>query len=252
MSLITLENISLIRNTTLILDSINIQLPDKTVTAIIGPVESGKTMLLKTIGGILPPDKGRVLYNSESIYDIDLQHLNEVKSKTAFLFQAGAMLSNLTVMENLLLTLLFYHNGMSRELAKHSIMPYLEHYELSDTLYKRPAELSLTKKKTLSFIRTLLNDPENLLMDEPLSNVDIRNQHRIYEHLCNLKEQQKTMVLITFSDEIISKLAEYIVIIHKGKIIASDWKKNLSVHNNKEAMDILTYCTQGECNELQI
>src|SRR4051812_35081734 len=97
---VTIENLTFRRNKREIFNNINLKIPTGKITAIMGPSGTGKTTLLRLIGGQLKPDKGNVWVNGENIHALSRKELYAVRRKMGLLFQSGALFTNLSAFEN--------------------------------------------------------------------------------------------------------------------------------------------------------
>jgi len=134
--------------------------------------ESGLSTFLKLISGVIPPESGAI-----RIFGEDLNYCNEsiyqlIKKKISYVYQHGVMISNLTIQENMLLTLNFHVNELSSSEKTNYINDFVKPFEISHLLLKRPVELTFMQRKLFGIIRSCLINPELLVLDEPFQNFD--------------------------------------------------------------------------------
>jgi len=183
---------------------------------LLGASGSGKTTLLNLIGCLEKPDKGQIFYR-----DTDLGKLSKPtrtifrREKIGFIFQAYHLLPELTVLENVKI---FAELGGSRVGAKKRSQEMLEKVGLGHRINHRPAELSGGEQQRAAIARSLINNPEIILADEPTGNLDSKTGHEILELFQNLHDfSSKTIVMVTHNQEI-ANLANKVVRITDGVI----------------------------------
>jgi ABC-type methionine transport system ATPase subunit len=217
MPVINLEQITFESIEKTIISELSLTIPENETLIFAGAGESGRSVLLQIIAGILAPTNGRVLYDDIDIYDADLDQLKEIKRQIGFSFQHEGLLSNLTIEENVLLPVKFF-DSEAVESYFPRINELLDFFSIKDTWKKRPAELSIQKKKILVFIRSIIMNPKILFIDDPYFSLDQFYQNRILESLIQLKERGLTLVIITNSNEIMNEIADRILFFREGKV----------------------------------
>src|ERR1017187_9312005 len=150
-----------------VLKGIDLDIQPGEIFVIMGPSGSGKSVLLKHIIGLDPPDAGEILINGESISSPEIA----AKYRMALLFQSGALLNSLTVGENVGLYLTEHRLKPPAEIEK-IVAEKLEDVGLKDAIHKMPAELSGGMKKRAAIARALVIEPQLILYDEPTSELD--------------------------------------------------------------------------------
>ncbi|MDD3023123.1 MAG: ATP-binding cassette domain-containing protein [Syntrophomonadaceae bacterium] len=189
------------------------------IKALIGINGSGKSTFLKIVAGIVEPDEGQVVINERDVSSLppELRHVGYVP-------QHPALFKHLTVKDNVLY-------GLRKE-AKVDYMKVVEMLDIKDVLHKRPHELSGGYKSRASLARALVPQPQILLMDEPLTGMDVVLKERILPDFRRvLKELQVPVLYITHDPKEAELLADSYAIIDNGKIH--------SVNTSIEAFDII-------------
>jgi len=159
--------------------------------SVTGPSGSGKSTLLNTIGGLVHPDSGEILFRGESIYNLTAKYLNLYRKRdVGFMFQQFHLMPYLTVIENI--SLACYQK--SHVVA---INDYLEKCSLVDIKDKYPSELSVGEKQRAAFIRAIISDPVLLLADEPTGNLDPGNSEILMSLVGEYHEKGRTVVLVS-------------------------------------------------------
>lgn len=200
--MIRLENITIKFGEKTVFDKYNLDIEDKKIHVIIGRSGCGKTTLLRTVAGLLKPDKGRVLYNcvriKKPIKDIFMMH----QSYTNFPWK--------TCIENVLFPIRLQTKiaDNHREEAK-KLLEKVGLYEYAD---KYPYELSGGMKQRLALARTLMSKPPVLLMDEPLSALDPNTRNAMQNLVLDLHEMTgNTIVMVTHDMEEAKKMKDSII-----------------------------------------
>ena len=208
---IKISNISKYFNHKVAINNLSLNIYKGDLITLIGPNGSGKTTLFKIISTILSPDSG----------SLEIKGLNAVKknqllrNKIGLTSHESFLYKDLTIKENLL----FIGNLFRVENIEKRISYLSEKFQMKKYLDKPIHTLSkgLTKRATL--IRTFLHDPEILLLDEPLSDLDMESQIVLIEFLKQESSNNKTIIISTHQIELSIDLKTQIAIINNGKII---------------------------------
>ena len=186
------------------------------IFVIMGPSGSGKSVLLKLIIGLEPPDAGEILINGESIQSPEVMN----QYRLALVFQSGALLNSLTVGENVGLYLSEHRLKPPEEIAR-IVAEKLEVVGLKNTKDKMPNELSGGMKKRAAIARALVIEPQLILYDEPTSELDPLSAVVIAEEILNLKNRiHVTSLVVTHDRDLAFGVADRIAVIDQGRIIA--------------------------------
>ena len=186
------------------------------VFVIMGPSGSGKSVLLRHIIGLEPPDAGQILINGESI------QTDEVMSKyrLALVFQSGALLNSLSVGENVGLYLT-EHRLKSPDEISQIVSEKLEVVGLKGTEDKLPGDLSGGMKKRVAIARALVIQPQLILYDEPTSELDPLSAIVIGEEILNLKQRiHVTSLVVSHDRDLAFGVADRIAVINEGRILS--------------------------------
>lgn len=182
----------------------------------------GKTSLFRMIAGLLSPDKGTIIVQGKTWFD-STQRINlpPQQRKVGFVFQDYALFPNMTVKENLEFALI---KGQQARI----ITELIELVELGDLQYRKPITLSGGQQQRVALARALVQKPQLLLLDEPLSALDqemrlklqhyILQTHKIYEH---------TTLLISHDTTEILKMSDAVLLMDKGKIVREGKAKDI-------------------------
>lgn len=198
-----------------VLKGVNLEIRPGEIFVIMGPSGSGKSVLLKHIIGLDPPDAGEILINGESIQTPEIA----AKYHMAMVFQSGALLGSLTVGENVGLYL-SEHRLKPPEEIKKIVAEKLEAVGLKDVTGKMPNELSGGMKKRVAIARALASEPQLILYDEPTSELDPLSAVVIGEEILELQKQiQVTSIVVSHDRDLAFGVADRIAVISEGRII---------------------------------
>lgn len=215
--MIKLDNISFQDREKVLISNLTLAIQEKDTVVFAGTGESGRSILLKIMAGLLAPTGGNVLYDEQDIYDSSPDATKKLRRQIGFSFQIEGLLSNLTIEENIFLPVKFY-NAEEADTYYQSINELLDYFMIRDTWLKRPAELSMQKIKIISFIRAIILKPRILYMDDPFFTLDHFSRKRMMSFLQTLKKSGMTLIIVTNSEEIISNIADRVLLIKNGAI----------------------------------
>lgn len=179
--------------------SINFQKGD--FWAILGQSGSGKSTMLNLLGCLDRPSSGKYFLNGHDVSSLDDDHLSEMRlSFLGFIFQSFNLIPQSTVEENIQLPL--YYQGWDPDRSSERAKELAQRVGLSDRLRHRPTELSGGQQQRVAIARSLANDPEILLADEPTGNLDSTTGVKIMKLLAELNEEGKTIIMVTHEPNI--------------------------------------------------
>lgn len=193
------------------LDNINLSVYEGEWLAIMGPSGSGKSTLLNILSLMDTPSSGEYMLDGEKLEHIDEeQKISLRREKIGLIFQQFHLIPYLNALENVMLSQ-YYHSSIDEEDAK----MVLEKVGLSHRLNHLPSQLSGGEQQRVCIARALINNPELLLADEPTGNLDEANEKIVLETLQKLKNEGKTIVLITHNPDL-AKFADRTIILQHG------------------------------------
>lgn len=194
------------------LDGITFRVEKGDFTVVVGPSGSGKSTLLHTIGGLIRPGSGLVLFKGTDIYKLNNDALNNYRKKNVgFVFQQFHLVPWLTVYENVRLVC------QATSCIK-AINDYFDKSGLLPLRNKYPSELSVGEKQRTAFIRAIISNPELLLADEPTGNLDPQNAAILMDMTRDFHKAGGTVLLVSHSPET-STYAGKRIILGSGKIL---------------------------------
>tara|TARA_R100000789_G_scaffold32827_1_gene36312 strand:+ start:23571 stop:24254 length:684 start_codon:yes stop_codon:yes gene_type:complete len=181
------------------LNSANLDIADEDFVAIVGPSGSGKTTLLSVLGGMLAPTSGIVSLDGASLYDLSVEERTAIRAqKIGFVFQTFNLIPWLTACENVQIPLLLAKKPADEQ--RERALEMLERVGLADRIDHRPGELSQGQQQRVALARTLANDPQVILADEPTGNLDSETRERVLEYLTEFQHDGRTIVMVTHDE----------------------------------------------------
>ncbi len=214
------------------INNLNATINSDRLILLAGDKTSGKQMLLKIVGGMLPPDKGTIHYNDLNLYPYNLEEMRAVRSRISFVFQNGGLLANLNIHENLRLPLDFLKPELTDTEKEKIISNYMDKFQLFNILEKRPSELTLDVIKQVGFVRALSTGPEVLVMNEPVSDCEVTGVRNIINEITALKKEKKGIIMINQTSNEFLNMADQILIMKQGMIVDSGTYSELRTNYN--------------------
>jgi putative ABC transport system ATP-binding protein len=184
--------------------------------AVMGPSGSGKSTLMNMIGALDKPSSGEVEIGGEKISGFTEDELAVLRSeKIGFVFQQFNLIPSMNATENVALPMLF--RGIGKNERTRRAEELLDRVGLGDRKDFMPSELSGGQRQRVSIARSLANDPDIILADEPTGNLDTETGEKIMDLLTELNDEGKTIVMVTH-DENDAEYADRIINIVDGKV----------------------------------
>lgn len=203
-----------------VLRGVNLQIPSRKITVILGPSGEGKSVILKTIVGLLKPDSGKVVVDGIDLSGLDDRLLTEFRKKFGMLFQNAALFDSMTVADNVAFPLR-EHTALSEEEISKKVMEKLTLVGLEGALGKMPSDLSGGMRKRVGLARAVALEPSIILYDEPTTGLDPLMTDAINQLIVNTqKKLDVTSIIISHDIESTFELADRIAMLRQGKIIA--------------------------------
>lgn len=205
-----------------VLRGVSCAFPPGAISVVLGGSGSGKSTILKLIGGLLRAQAGRVVVAGRDITSLSESHLYEVRRRLGMMFQNGALLDSLSVLENLAFPLR-EHSNLSREQIKTRVHERLAAVGLEDVDDLMPRELSGGMVKRVALARALMQDPEILLVDEPFSGLDPLSTKLIEALLVRINRTLgMTMIVVSHHIPSTMRMAGHVVLLLPGSVVQGD------------------------------
>ncbi len=202
-----------------IYDGIDLDIARGKITAIMGPSGTGKTTLLRLIGGQLKPQSGKILFEGLNIPTLNTRDLYKVREKMGMLFQSGALFTNLSVFENVAFPLR-EHTSLPNEIIRPLVLMKLQSVGLRGARDLMPSELSGGMARRVALARAIALDPLMIMYDEPFAGQDPISMGVLVQLIGQLnKTLGLTSVIISHDVHEALSIADSIYILSDGKII---------------------------------
>lgn len=201
-----------------VLKDVNLEIPEKNISVIIGASGAGKSTLLHILGGLDKPDSGKISVNGTNIFSLSARNLTRFRNlEMGFIFQFHHLLPEFSAEENVAIPMMI--KGESKNNSINKARELLDRLELKNRYDHKPAELSGGEQQRVAVARALVNNPPILFADEPTGNLDSLNSENLHLVFKDLRDNfNKTLVIVTHNQELI-KIADNIFEMKDGKII---------------------------------
>ena len=230
-SIIVLKNITKKFGDNVVLDNVSLTIEKGKTTVVIGPSGCGKTVLIKHLIMLLRPNSGEVYFKNRRIDDLSETELNKIRTHYGFLFQAGALFDSLSVTENIVFPIIQHHKITDWSQIEELVKAKLAMVGLDGFQDYYPANLSGGQRKRVALARAIAMNPEVILYDEPTTGLDPIRADVINELVLKLqRELGVTTVVVTHDMTSAYKVADRIVMLHDGKIIADGDVEHIRNH----------------------
>jgi len=188
------------------------------VLVILGGSGTGKTVILKHIVGLVPPDTGRVFVNGEDITELDENALLPVRRKVGFLFQGGALFDSMSVFDNVAFPLR-EHTTMDESEIAGKVQEKLKLVGLENIDWMMPDKLSGGMRKRVALARAIILEPEALLYDEPTTGLDPITTKWVSKLMRSVHENLGiTSIIVTHNIQSAMTVADRIAFLYRGRI----------------------------------
>lgn len=186
-------------------------------TAVMGPSGSGKSTLMNILGLLDQPTSGKYELDGQDISDLTENEAAKLRNKKiGFIFQSFNLLSRTSALDNVALPLIY--SGVSKNERIRKAKETLEQVSLGDKLDSKPNQLSGGQQQRVAIARSLVNNPEIILADEPTGNLDSKTSQEIMQLFKKLNKEGRTIILITHERDI-AKYAKRIIKIKDGEVV---------------------------------
>lgn len=206
---------------TVALDDIDLVFEDSTFVALLGPSGCGKTTTLNCLAGLLEPTAGKIYFG-----DKDVTHLQPKDRNIGMVFQSYALYPHLKVIDNIAFPL--KQKGMKKAERYEKARKIAEMLQIEYLLDRKPTQLSGGQQQRVSMARALVKEPDVLLLDEPMSNLDARLKIEIRDEIRRVQQKTGiTSIIVTHDQEEAMAIADKIAILDNGRIQQYDTPERL-------------------------
>lgn len=230
--MIDIQNISIGFGNQLVLENIDLKIPKNEITVIVGRSGCGKSVLMKTIEGLIVPRTGKILIDGTNVFALNKNELFNLRKKISMVFQASALLDSLNVFQNIALPLV-EHSKLSDTEIEVRVLDKLSQLGLKGAEKKMPAELSGGMKKRVALARALILKPDYIIYDEPTTGLDPIIAEEIIELILKLQNTfNLTSIIITHDLNCVNNLKGHLVLLEDKEIIFDGNYSDVSNVNN--------------------
>jgi sulfate transport system ATP-binding protein len=195
-----------------VVDDVTVEIPESSLTAVLGPSGSGKSTLLKLIAGLERPDEGRVIIEGDDVTDVDPRHRD-----IGFCFQHYAPFRHMNVARNIGFGLRV--RKQPKDVIDAKVAELIELVRLDGKAKSYPAQLSGGERQRMALARALAIEPRVLLLDEPFGALDALVRTELRQWVKELHQQIKvTTILVTHDQDEAMEVADQLLIMHDGRI----------------------------------
>ncbi len=239
------EGLSFKRGDRIIFDKVNVEIPRGKITAIMGPSGCGKTTLLRLISGQLKPQAGTIFVDGEEVPKLSRGDLFNLRKRMSMLFQSGALLTDLSVFENVAFPLV-EHTDLTEDAIRTLVLMKLEAVGLRGARDLMPAELSGGMSRRVALARSIALDPMMILYDEPFTGQDPISMG-VLVRLIKLMNDAMHMTSIIVSHDIKETLsiADYVYILAGGKVVGKGTPESLQASGSEWVKQFLNALPDG-------
>lgn len=204
MTLLKAEHITKKYSGRTIIEDISIDLQEGELVSLLGVSGAGKTTLFHVLSGLVAPEEGRVLLSGEDI--------TAKPGRISYMMQKDLLLPHKKIIDNVSLPLVL--KGEKKKDAREKADPLFEEFGLEGTQYQYPSQLSGGMRQRAALIRTLVLEPDILLLDEPFSALDYQTRLEVSDDIFRIiKEQEKTALLVTHDISEAIAMGEQVIVL---------------------------------------
>lgn len=236
---ISLRNVVFSRSGRRIFDGVTLDVPRGKITAIMGPSGTGKTTLLRLIGGQLRPDSGEIVVAGQSVPALRRKALYRLRETMGMLFQSGALFTDLSVYENVAFPLRV-HTKLPEDMIRDIVLMKLEAVGLRGARELMPSELSGGMTRRVALARSIALDPELIMYDEPFAGQDPIAMGVLVKLIRDLNSSMGlTSVLVSHDVPESLSICHHACILADGKVIGQGTPEELRAHPSEQVQQFL-------------
>lgn len=206
---------------TVAVDDVSFEVEDNEIVALLGPSGCGKTTTLRCVAGVETPDSGKITIGGDTVYDSETGiTLNPEDRDVGMVYQNYAIWPHKTVYENVVFPLKYKTSIESKGNREEQVTEALEMLQISDLRDKPATDLSGGQQQRVALARSIVHDPDLLLLDEPLSNLDKQLRTEMRDELQRIQSRLEiSMLYVTHDQDEAFYLADRVMIMNHGNII---------------------------------
>jgi phospholipid/cholesterol/gamma-HCH transport system ATP-binding protein len=233
-NLITIRDLHFSRGNHVIFNGVNLNIARGKITAVMGPSGTGKTTLLRLIGGQLIPQQGSVQLNGDIVHQLSRKALHHMRKRMGMLFQSSALFTNLSTFENVAFPLR-EHTNLPEILIRTIVLMKLQAVGLRGAYDLMPNQLSGGMARRVALARAIVLDPELIMYDEPFTGLDPIALGVIVRLIRQLNDALgMTSILVSHDVAEVTSIADYVYLIADGKVIGEGTPQALELDKNPQ------------------
>ena len=199
------------------LEDVSLEVPEGSLTALLGPSGSGKSTLLRIIAGLETPDAGTVMIDGVDVSHMDEDDLADLRSrKIGFVFQSFNLVSRTSAVANVELPLAYA--GVDRATRRRRAEDALGAVGMANRLHHQSSELSGGQQQRVAVARAIVTNPTLILADEPTGNLDSHSTEDVLRIFSRLNTEGRTVVLITHEPDVAAQ-AKRVISLSDGEVV---------------------------------
>ena len=243
--MLRVENLTKKFKKVIAVDNVSFEVNPGEIIGLLGENGAGKTTTLRMLATMLKPTSGNAMIDGYNIID----NPNKIRERIGILFGGDvALYDRLTGRENMIYFAKL--NGMSDLEANQAVNKITSELEMSDYIDRPVGKYSRGMKQKVSLARSIIHQPDVMLFDEPSTGLDVLSSKLIHDFILKCKKDNKAIVFSSHNMYETEKLCDRIIIIHKGKIVASGTIEQLKKDYQKDSLeDLFIECIGGMQDE---
>jgi len=228
-----------------VLNGLNVAFPEDTITVVLGPSGTGKSVLIKHIIGLMFPDSGEIVVKDQSVGKLNMHDLLALRRKIGVLFQDGALFGSMSVYDNVAFPLR-QHTDMTEGAIAERVIQRLRDVGLGEAMDDAPSQLSGGMRKRAGFARALVMEPDVVIFDEPDSGLDPVRTALLCELIQEMHEIYKgTYIVVTHNIASARQIGEYIAVLWRGRIVEAGDAERMFSSDNAFVRQFLSGSAEG-------
>ncbi len=244
-SLVSVQNLSFSRGNKKIFDDISLEFERGKITAIMGPSGTGKTTLLKLIGGQLFPAQGTIIVDGNNVHRLRRADLYNLRKRMGMLFQSGALLTDMNVFDNVAFPLR-EHTHLPESMIRTLVLMKLQAVGLRGARNLMPNELSGGMARRIALARAIALDPMMIMYDEPFTGQDPISKGALVHLIKSLNTiLGLTSIIVSHDVQETAAIADYIYVIAEGKIVGQGTPKEIEQSESDWVQQFMTGAADG-------
>jgi phospholipid/cholesterol/gamma-HCH transport system ATP-binding protein len=244
-SLVSVQNLSFSRGNRKIFDDISLEFERGKITAIMGPSGTGKTTLLKLIGGQLFPEQGSIMVDGNNVHRLRRTELYNLRKRMGMLFQSGALLTGMSVFDNVAFPLR-EHTHLPESMIRTLVLMKLQAVGLRGARTLMPNELSGGMARRVALARAIALDPMMIMYDEPFTGQDPISKGALVHLIKSLNNILRlTSIVVSHDVHETAAIADYIYVISEGKIVGQGTPQQIQQSQSEWVQQFMNGAADG-------